>query len=373
MEAAVMTLNKSAAPTGAPTGGQVAIIGCGPSGCYTAVALRRLVPGVGITVFDGRPTPFGLVRYGVAADHQGMKGVSRQFDRLFASDGVDFVGNTTIGSDLSLELLEGAFDVVVMATGLSIDRALEVPCHAEARVYGAGQLLRYLNADPDSHLRALEGSHGALGNELLVVGAGNVAMDVARLLAKAEEGFVGSDIDDDARALLASSNLRRIILLGRGPRDAARWDAAMFTELCALPGVAVSVDGEIQGDLAAGASKQPAAAATGDDPVKVDICFNTTVSAVDYADGRTVVRTRPTNGVAGEDAWVVDTVVTAMGFVRASPEENPLAHADPERLVWVGGCHSGVLGNLAENRTLAKIAAEAIADQLSAAAGRPGL
>src|SRR5690349_20480885 len=89
--------------------GQVAVVGCGPSGCYTALALRRLAPAAHITVFDTRPTPYGLVRYGVAPDHQGMKNVSKQFDRLFASEQVTFVGNLRVGRDLPLSALEDNF------------------------------------------------------------------------------------------------------------------------------------------------------------------------------------------------------------------------------------------------------------------------
>src|SRR5262245_52533989 len=98
---AVATTASAEAPSTAAVG-RVAIVGCGPSGCYTALALRRLAPDVHITIFDGRPTPFGLVRYGVAPDHQGMKNVSRQFDRLFASDHVEFVGNTVVGEDVQI-------------------------------------------------------------------------------------------------------------------------------------------------------------------------------------------------------------------------------------------------------------------------------
>ncbi|MFI7294879.1 FAD-dependent oxidoreductase [Streptomyces sp. NPDC050121] len=379
--------------------GEVAVVGCGPSGCYTALALRRLAPEVKITVFDGRPTPYGLVRYGIAADHQGMKGVSRQFDRLFASEGVEFVGNTVIGRDISLATLEQAFDVVVIATGLSDDRPLQVPTHPEAKVYGAGQLLRFLNGDPDSRMRSLGGSHGPLGTDLLVVGAGNVAIDVARLLCKTEEAFAGTDIDDEAWASLATHDLHRLILLARGPHERARWDASMFTELCRLPGVVITVDGEVvERSLSRGDEPAPDAGSEGEasavrDAIHIDIHFNRSPTAIEYADGRTLVRARRTSETstttpsgepeesgnsgeragAGEKAYVVDTVVTAMGFVRPTVEQNPVAHADPERQVWAGGAHSGALGNLAENRTLAKAAAEEVVDRLQRSSGRPGL
>src|SRR6478752_4542274 len=123
-------------PQSAPHAGEVAIVGCGPTGCYTALALLRLAPDVRITVIDARPTPFGLVRYGVAPDHQGMKNVSRQFDRLFGSGQVDFIGSTRVGVDLQLSALEENFDVVVVATGLPDDRPLAVPVEPEAPVFG---------------------------------------------------------------------------------------------------------------------------------------------------------------------------------------------------------------------------------------------
>ncbi|MFI7294804.1 NAD(P)-binding protein [Streptomyces sp. NPDC050121] len=82
---------------------QVAVIGAGPSGCYAAQALRKGQPDVEIAVFDALPTPFGLVRYGIAPDHQGAKAVSRQFERLFGQPGVEFVGNVSVGTDVSLE------------------------------------------------------------------------------------------------------------------------------------------------------------------------------------------------------------------------------------------------------------------------------
>ncbi|MFJ9005515.1 FAD-dependent oxidoreductase [Streptomyces canus] len=376
--------------------GEVAIVGCGPSGCYTALALRRLAPEVRITVFDGRPTPYGLVRYGIASDHQGMKGVSRQFDRLFASEGVEFVGNTVIGRDIPLTTLEQAFDVVVVATGLSEDQSLQVPTDPRARVYGAGRLLRFLNGDPDSQARSFGSSHGPLGTHLLMVGAGNVALDVARLLCKTEEAFTGTDIDDEARLSLATQDLRRLTLLARGPRERARWDASMFTELCRLPGVVITVDGEAEERGPSGGADVASDACPKDgtlpvrDAIHIDIHFNETPTAIEYGDGRTLVRTgragtatlsselresanQGERARADEAVYAVDLVVTAMGFVRPTVEQNPVAHADPERHVRAGGAHSGALGNLAENRTLAKAAAQQVADRLRRSSGRPGL
>lgn len=129
-------------------GHRVAVVGAGPSGCYAAMALRKLSTMAEIVVFDSRPLPFGLVRNGIAPDHQGMKAVARQFERLFAAPEVQFVGNVAIGRDLPVEALR-AFDGIVFATGLERDASLSVPTDSRARVFGAGSLIRQLNGDPD--------------------------------------------------------------------------------------------------------------------------------------------------------------------------------------------------------------------------------
>jgi ferredoxin--NADP+ reductase len=371
-----MTLKTDAAATSSagrrsnPVAGEVAIVGCGPSGCYTALALRRLDPDVRITVFDARPTPFGLVRYGVAPDHQGMKNVSRQFDRLFASDRVEYVGNTTVGARLPLAALEENFDVVVLATGLPHDRPLSVPIDPGARVYGAGHLLRLLNGDPDSALRT-NPPPPPLGSHVMIVGTGNVAMDTARLLCKSDAGFHGSDVDDEARESLQTRHVRHVTILSRGPRERVRWDPSMYSELCALPGVSVYFDGELD-ERSASADAEPC-----DRRVRVDVHFNQIPTAIDNVGGQCAVRTRSTVDPAGDESRTtrgelvhkVDTVITAMGFVDGSGVSSPSG----ERVVRVGGCSSGTLGNLADNRSLARVAAQEIADRLQGDRGRPGL
>ena len=157
----------------------VVVVGSGPSGCYTAQFLRKQWPAADITVLDRLPVPFGLVRYGVAPDHQGTKAVDRQFDRLFTRDGVRFVGNVEVGGPVTVDQLRAAFDVVVLATGVSGDRPLGVPGAELAGVHGAGRLTRLLNDHPDEQHPV-----APLGPRVVVVGNGNVALDVVRLLAK---------------------------------------------------------------------------------------------------------------------------------------------------------------------------------------------
>src|ERR1044072_844707 len=97
--------NRAAAATGDGSPFRAAVVGAGPSGCYTAQALRKGQPDIEIAVLDSLPTPFGLVRYGIAPDHQGAKAVSRQFERVFAQPGVEFVGNVSVGADVGFESL----------------------------------------------------------------------------------------------------------------------------------------------------------------------------------------------------------------------------------------------------------------------------
>lgn len=338
----------------------VAIVGAGPSGCYTALALRKLMPAANISIFDTRPSPFGLVRYGVAPDHQGMKAVSRQFERLLTAPGVEYFGGVTIGDAISLEDLTTAYHAVVMATGLSTDRPLGIPTDPSATVLGAGSVMRYLNADLDGLRGDLPGPQ-PLGTDVAIVGAGNVALDVARLLAKTDEELIGSDIDDDAHSALAIPHVRTVRILGRGQRENARWDAAMLTELCSLSDTAVWIDGA------------NVAEPVSDSPIKVLIEFSRTPARIDFKDGRTVLVASDTDEPAVEYFYPVDTVITATGFV-AGEAEQP-GHIDVDgshHIVRIGGCASGTLGNLSENRTLAKSAAAEVLSLVDASDDRIG-
>ncbi|WP_345067262.1 FAD-dependent oxidoreductase [Leifsonia kafniensis] len=211
----------------------IAIVGSGPAGCYLAQALRKLMPTAELVVIDRLPSPYGLLRSGVAADHQGTKAVSRQFDRLFERDGVHFVGNLEVGGDLPLAQLRSVFDVVVLASGLAHDLTLDIEGSDRPGVLGSGALTRMLNSHPDAELELASG-----GSHVVVVGAGNVAIDVARLLAKSRADFAGSDIDDQFRDAFAG-DVRRVDLLGRSAAVNSKFDLAMLRELGELDGVAV--------------------------------------------------------------------------------------------------------------------------------------
>ena len=179
---------------------KIAIVGAGPSGCFMAQSLGKACPDVEITIIEKLPVPYGLVRYGVAPDHQGTKAVIRQFARLFEKQGVNFAGNVNVGAgdaaDLSLAELRDIFDVVVLATGLSEDRRLGLAGEQTGGVYGSGAVTRFWNDHPSDQALAPE-----FGNQVVVVGNGNVALDVVRLLAKGADDFNGSDFDHQYNSL----------------------------------------------------------------------------------------------------------------------------------------------------------------------------
>lgn len=197
----------------------VAIIGSGPAGYYTAEALQRVLgDAVRIDIIDRLPVPFGLIRTGVAPDHQSIKAVARRYEAVALSDNVRFVGNVEIGTHFEVADLMRFYDAVVLATGAPHDRALDIPGANLPGVVGSAAFVGWYNGHPDHALLdpPLDASHA------VIIGNGNVALDVARILAKTEEEFTGSDIVAHALDLLRDSRIRSIHLLGRrGPHQIA--------------------------------------------------------------------------------------------------------------------------------------------------------
>ena len=197
---------------------RVAIVGAGPSGFYAADGLLRANPDLHIDVIDRLPTPFGLVRAGVAPDHQGTKAVVRQFDRLLAQPDLRFAGNIEIGRDLSWDELSAAYDAVIVATGMVIDKKLGVPGEDLPHVWGSWRLVGWLNGHPDYR----QGPDLSQVKSVAVIGNGNVALDCARILSKTSHEFEGSDIVGHALEALEKAGTRTITILGRrGPHQIA--------------------------------------------------------------------------------------------------------------------------------------------------------
>ena len=195
----------------------IAIIGSGPAGYYTAEAAQKSFGDeVRVDVFDRLPVPYGLIRSGVAPDHQSIKGVSRRYEKTALSDNVRFVGNVSIGEHATIPELAALYDAVVLATGAPHDRELTVPGAELANVFGSAAFVGWYNGHP----QFADLDPDLSGKTAVVIGMGNVALDVARILAKTEAEFAGSDIVGHALGALKESNIERIVILGRrGPHQ----------------------------------------------------------------------------------------------------------------------------------------------------------
>ena len=195
----------------------VAIIGSGPSGFYTAEALVKSGADCAVDIIERLPAPHGLIRYGVAPDHQTTKNVSRSFDRTAGQEAVRYYGNVEIGRDVDIETLKQIYDAVVLAVGSPFDRQLGIPGEDKVGVYGAAAFVNWYNGHPD-----FCGLNPELDTEAVaVIGIGNVAVDVARVLVKTRAEMVNSDITDYAIDAVQSSPLKDVYMFGRrGPVEA---------------------------------------------------------------------------------------------------------------------------------------------------------
>ena len=218
---------------------RVAVIGSGPSGFYAAERLLNDPDvSVQVDVFDRLPTPFGLVRGGVAPDHQKIKSVTRVFDKIAAHPEFRFYGNVEVGRDIVRDEVTAYYHGIIYAVGARTDRRMWIPREHLPGSHSATEFVGWYNAHPDYRRMRFN----LQAESAAVVGNGNVAMDVARLLASPHEHLATTDISDHALAALADSKVRDIHILGRrGPAQAA-FTNKEIKELGELPGVDVIID-----------------------------------------------------------------------------------------------------------------------------------
>ena len=196
---------------------RVAIVGSGPSGFYTAEALAKSDAGCQIDIIERLPAPHGLIRYGVAPDHQTTKNVSRNFDKTAARDEVRFYGNIEVGRDVSLAELHEMYDAVVLAVGSPEDRTLGIPGEDKQGVIGSAAFVGWYNGHPDF----IDLNPDLDSANVCVIGNGNVAIDIARVLVKCRQELAPSDITNDAMEAILGSAVTDVYMLGRrGPVEA---------------------------------------------------------------------------------------------------------------------------------------------------------
>ena len=218
---------------------RVAVVGSGPAAFYaTGALLASEDPPVEVDMIERLPTPWGLVRLGVAPDHPQLKTVSRAFEKIAARPGFRFLGNVEVGRDVTHDELTALYDAVIYAVGSQTDRQLGIPGEDLPGSWAATELVAWYNGHPDFQHLGFDLS----GERAVVVGNGNVALDVARMLALTREELAPTDTTDAAIEAIVGSGIREIVVLGRrGPVQAA-WTSTELQEMGELAGADVVVD-----------------------------------------------------------------------------------------------------------------------------------
>jgi ferredoxin/flavodoxin---NADP+ reductase len=230
----------------------VAVIGSGPAGLYAAEALVKQaaalpapVP-VRVDVIDRLPTPYGLVRYGVAPDHKSIKSIAQYLRKVLESPGVRFLGGVHLGDDVTRDELVAAYDAVIYATGAMRDRRLGIPGEDLPGSYAATDFVNWYCGHPD-----VDSSAFTLDAEsVAVIGVGNVAVDVARILARDPAELHATDVPQPVLEALHASKVREVHMIGRRGPAYAKFTTKELRELGELPGVEIVVHGD-EADLAA--------------------------------------------------------------------------------------------------------------------------
>ncbi|GLR89833.1 FAD-dependent oxidoreductase [Bradyrhizobium iriomotense] len=217
---------------------RVAVVGSGPSGFYTAEALLRSGASVAVDMFERLPVPYGLVRFGVAPDHPKLKQVTVAFDRIAGMPGFRFIGGVAVGDDVTVDELRQAYDAVVLATGAELSRTLNIPGEALPGSHSAGDFVAWYNGHPEFRDLRFDFDH----ETAIVIGHGNVALDVARILAKTADELRQTDIARHALEALTDSRIRTVYVVGRGGPAQAKFTAKELRDFLELGACDTSVE-----------------------------------------------------------------------------------------------------------------------------------
>lgn len=317
---------------------RVAIVGAGPAGIYAADALLKseaaTEPGVSIDLFERMPAPFGLIRYGVAPDHPRIKGIITALHQVLDKPQIRLFGNVDYGTDIHLDDLHAFYDAVIFSTGATADRALDIPGVELDGSYGAADFVSWYDGHPDvPRTWPLE------AEKVAVLGVGNVALDVARILAKTADELLPTEIPANVYDGLKANKALEIHVFGRRGPAQAKFSPMELRELDHSPNIEVIVnpedidydEGSIaerrknkQTDMVAKTLENWAIRDIGDRPHKLFLHFFESPSEILGEDGKVVgLRTERTEldgtgnvkGTGQTTDWDVQAVYRAVGYL----------------------------------------------------------
>jgi ferredoxin--NADP+ reductase len=301
---------------------RVAIVGAGPAACYAAAELVA-VDNVEVSVFERLPTPFGLIRSGVAPDHQNTKAIVRIFESALASDRVACYLNVDVGTHISHEELMAHHHAVIYAVGAPNGRRLTVPGEDLDGLHSAADFVGWYNGQPDHRLQDID----LTGPRAVIIGNGNVALDIGRVLLSDPSSLAGTDIADHALEALSRSGIREVIIVARrGLRDAA-FSVGEFLALGHLEGVNIIIEDEVlspypvdglEESLKLQIAREYAQRPIDSGNKRLVFRFGLTPTEVIGAQRAAGLRVVPTETSNGDEVIEASLVVTAVGY-RADP------------------------------------------------------
>ena len=220
-----------------PTDLRVAVIGAGPAGIYASDLLAK--QGVNIDLFEQMPAPFGLIRYGVAPDHPRIKGIIASLHRVLDTPTIRLLGNIHIGEDITIAQLHEYYDAVLLATGAVADRDLDIPGENLNGSYGAADFVGFYDGNPRFHR-----TWNLTATHVAIIGVGNVALDISRILAKTANELHTTEIPDNVYQTLKTNQATHIHIFGRRGPAQAKFTPLELKELDHSPSINVVVDPE---------------------------------------------------------------------------------------------------------------------------------